>query len=427
MYTKRLREWNVVKNIVSHDVQEYLQRSKNPIELTSPDGSSSIKLRGRMVTKRRLLNHMKRRKITHYAESNEAEVEEDDSTSTRNALSENTDEHHANLNEKADEVPYQDCERIPKKDEVSINLTSEELTSLSVAMLQTDFHYRGNSEDTSPVFRGKPKKQVLHPLVALSRAQLLAGPPELRDLAFILHHSNVAYARFPNARNPSSPQPFQMAARQQSQAKDMYARHWLAGRLASKGVHDESLGLLSRNTDQLISILLGDHPHFLPYIAFVVCYQVPFDVWNEHVHQHVVEFSLKMSKLILKHRHPYSQILERLMTSDFSKSICLVLLRQVISNFRRELQSSHMKSLDLLAQLFDTIEDCESFDGNVVEETLRRWAEGSLTIANVIKEEKRTARMKAERDAFDPVHQAAATNRNGNACFSQEQGLFTGK
>ena len=159
MYTKRLREWNVVKNIVSHDVQEYLQRSKNPIELTSPDGSSSIKLRGRMVTKRRLLNHMKRRKITHYAESNEAEVEEDDSTSTRNALSENTDEHHANLNEKADEVPYQDCEGILEKDEMSIDLTSEELTSLSIAMLQTDFHYRGNDEETPSDSQGEAENR----------------------------------------------------------------------------------------------------------------------------------------------------------------------------------------------------------------------------------------------------------------------------
>jgi hypothetical protein len=251
MYTKRLREWNVVKNIVSHDVQEYLQRSKNPIELTSPDGSSSIKLRGRMVTKRKLLNHMKRRKIIHVVKPDEADVKEEDSANTRSASGDDTEENHVNLPENVDEVPYQDCERIPKKDEMSIDLTSKELTSLSVAMLQTDFHYRGNSEDTSPDFRGKPKRQVLHPLIALSRAQLLAGPPELRDLAFILHHSNVAYAQFPNTRNPSSPQPFQMAARQQSQAKDMYARQWVAGRLASRKTFEGIPDLLLQNSEQL--------------------------------------------------------------------------------------------------------------------------------------------------------------------------------
>jgi hypothetical protein len=62
-----------------------------------------------------------------------------------------------------------------------------------------------------------------------------------------------------------------------------------------------------------------------------------------------------------------------------------------------------MQSMELLARLFDTVEKCESFDDDLVEETLRRWAEGSLAIADVIREEKRTARMKAERDAFDPV------------------------
>ena len=425
MYTKRLREWNVVKNIVSHDVQEYLQRSKNPIELTSPDGSSSFKLRGRMVTKRRLLNHMKRRKITHYAESNEAEVEEDDSTSTRNALSENTDEHHANLNEKADEVPYQDCEGILEKDEMSIDLTSEQLTSLSIAMLQTDFHYRGNDEETPSDSQGEAEKQVSHPLLALSPAQLLAGPPELCDLAFVLHHSNVAYAQIPNTRNSSSPQPFQLAARQQRQAKDIYARHWLAGSLHTKGVFKKSFELLYQNIDQLEPIVREHHPHFLPWIAFVVCYQGAFKAWKDSLYQHLVKYSLRMSEIVLGPCHPNTQILQRLMTSNFCKSICLVLLRQVISNFRRELQSSHMKSLDLLARLFHTVEANDNLDGDLVEETLRRWAEGSLAIADVIREEKRTARMKAERNTFDPVHQAAASNHNSIASFSQDQGLFT--
>jgi hypothetical protein len=84
-----------------------------------------------------------------------------------------------------------------------------------------------------------------------------------------------------------------------------------------------------------------------------------------------------------------------------------------------------MQSMELLARLFDTVEKCESFDDDLVEETLRRWAEGSLAIADVIREEKRTARMKAERNTFDPVHQAAASNRNSVASFGQDQGLFT--
>ena len=428
MYTQRLREWNVAKNISSQDVREYLQQLKHhPADLTALDGSSSIMLRGRMITERKLLNHVKRRKILHEAEPDQANVEEEESVRTRNASSEGKDECHASLLDTMDEVPYQDCEKILEKDEASIELTSEELTSLSIAILQTAFHYRGDDEDTSPEIQRITEKPVPHPLLALSPSQLLAGPPEMCDLAFILHHSNMVYAQFPNTRNPSSTQPFQLVAKQQSQAKDMYARHWLAGRLTPEYAAHKSTDLLIQNIDQLKPMLLEQHPHFVPWIAFVVCYKGFDRAWDEIVYENVVGISLQMSKMLLGPRHPNSQILQRLVTSTFRKSICLVLLRQVISNFRRELQSSHMQYLDLLARLFETIEKCKNLDGDLVEETLRRWAESSLAIANVVKEEKRTARMKAERNTFDPVHQTAASERNSNASFGQNQGLFTSK
>jgi hypothetical protein len=426
MYTRRLREWNVAKNIVSHDVQEYLQRSKNPTELTSHYGSSSVMLRGRMVTERKLLNHMKRRKIIHEAEPNQANVDDEDSLRTRNTSSEDKDESHANLCDTMDEVPYQDCEKILGKDEMSIDLTSDELTSLSIAILQTDFHYRGNDEDTSPEIASSTEKQVPQPLLALSPSQVLAGPPELCDLAFILHYSNVAYAQFPNTRNPPSPQQVRLAARQQSQAKDMYARHWLAGSLCSRGALWKYIDPLCPNNRQLKPILSKHHPHFLPWIAFVVYYTG--SSISRGISDIVFHRTLNLSKEILPDNDPRRQILKCLLASKFRRSICLVLLRQVISTFQNELQSSHINSLDLLARLFDMIGTYEILDGDLVEETLRRWAESSLAIANVIKEEKRTTQMKAEWDTFNPVHQAEASNSNGNSntSFGQDQWLFAG-
>ena len=400
MYTQHLREWNVAKNITSQDVLEYLQGLKHPADLTFPDGSSSIMIRGRMIAKQKLLKHIRRCNALHKTEPKEADFVEENAPRTSKASSEDKDEYHTTHSKITDEVPYQDCESTPVTDELSINLTSEELNSLSIAMLQTDFHYQQNDEDTSLDIEGTTKKQFRHPLLAHSPSQLLAGPPELCDLAFILNHSNVAYAQFPDTKCLSSAEPFRLAARQQRQAKDMYARHWLAVELFPKGVHKETSRLLVQNWAQM-PLMLEDHPHFLPWIAFVVCYTGSSGC--QTMSNMGFRRCILLSTEILPENDPRRQILERLMASKFRRSICLVLLRQVISIFRRELQSSHMQSMELLARLFDTIEKCESFDGNVVEETLRRWAEGSLAIADVIREEKRTARMKAERDAFDPV------------------------
>lgn len=421
MYTQRLRDWDVAKNIGSHDVREYLERLTRLGESTPPDGASSIMLRGKMVTRRKLLNHLKRRHTAHKAQPDEAEVPEEDSVqhappaSTGNVPSEDNDDCLEGLVWSVGEEPYQDFESALENEEMPDGLTSEGLTSLSIAMLQTDFHYRQNDEDAPPRTHGRTEKEDRYPSTTLSPPQSLAGSEELCDLEFVLHNSNVAYARFPNTRQQPSPEPPQLSARQQGQAKDFYARHWLAISLLSKcGIEKPDVTafkLLGQTQEQVGPMVLENHPHLLPWIAFVVCYPGNFK-YSKPIQHMSLNATLAMSGALLPKNDPRRQIQQRLASSKFRKSICLVMLRQVISFFRRETQQSHLDALDLLARLFDTIEVHGEFGGDVVEETLRRWAETSLSIANVIEQDQRTARMKAERNIFDPVRQAAASNIN---------------
>ena len=237
----------------------------------------------------------------------------------------------------------------------------------------------------------------------------------MRDLEFVLHSSNQVYDQFPNARHSPSSEPPQSSARQQGQAKDFYARHWLALHLLSESGDKTTIAaafiLLHQTNDQVAPMLDGNHPHFLPWIAFVVCYPGKFNVSRVLQYQ-TLNFTKTISGLRLSRYDPRRQIQQCLASSNMRKSICLVLLRQVISNFRKEIQRSHLDALDLLARLFDNIEAHGDFDAEVVEETLRRCAESSLSIAKVIEADKETARMKAERNIFDPVRQAAASNIN---------------
>jgi hypothetical protein len=408
MFTKRFREWSVVKNIGSHDVLEYLQRA-NRATRTTLDSTPSVTLRGRTVTKQRLSNHMRRSRITPEALLNEAETPGKDPLKFDSGFGTRTSSPSPKkrLKSTVDVLtdmgikPYMDFETSLDNVEMQDRLSSEELTSLQIAMLQTDFHYRRIDEDTLPTIYGGVEKQVHDPVTTLSPPQSLAGPQELRDLEFVLHSSNIAYGQFPQSKYSPSSEQFQLSARQQGQAKDFYARHWLAINLISKQFHHKEksfrvgFDLLGQTNAQVREILEENHPHFLPWFAFVVCYPGEF-CRSRDIQRDTLNFTLAVSGTILSNKDPRMQIQLCLATSKFRKSICLAMLQQVISFFRREIQQSHLEALSLLARLFDNIEAHDHFDGDVVEETLQRWAQSSLSIAAVIEEDQKLARRRGE-------------------------------
>ena len=294
--------------------------------------------------------------------------------------------------------PYKDLETLGTAG-TEDKLTSEELTSLHIAMLQTDFHYRGSDNDAAPGFQDEkvqtqPRKSGTSASAKYVPSQSLSGPQELRDLEFVLYNSNEYYGYFPGVRQNSSKDSFMLSSRQQGQAKDFYARHWLAIRLLSKSSTKMKIAaaeLLNEIHNQVGPILFENHPHFLPWISFVVCFpgNSPYSIELQNATLNLVS---AISGIVLGLNDPRWRIQQCLATSKFRRDICLAMLRQVIAIFRQQIQESHLHTLELLARLFDNIEALDNFDESAVEKTLQSWAENSLTIAEIIKTEREIER-----------------------------------
>src|SRR5437016_4896116 len=243
MYNRRFMKWNVFKSLGRHDVREFLQQP-----VSGKDGNSEdIVLRGRRVRKSRLVKYFKRRADTAPvevidlykldSEAPDAETAPIGVIDLEKLDSEESDAFSLYLTLLGLE-PYKDLETLGTGG-TEDKLTSEELTSLHIAMLQTDFHYRGSDNDAAPGFQDeKVQIQSGEPGASTSAkyvpSQSLSGPQELRDLEFVLYNSNEYYGYFPGVRQNSSNDSFMLSSRQQGQAKDFYARHWLAISLLSK-------------------------------------------------------------------------------------------------------------------------------------------------------------------------------------------------
>src|SRR5436190_21259404 len=157
MYNRRFMKWNVFKNLGRHDVCEFLQQPT-----FGKDGNSEdIVLRGRRVRKSRLVKYFKRR-----AETTPIEVIDLDKLDSEAPDAETAPIGVIDLDKLDSEAldassrhlmlfglePYKDLETLGTAG-TEDKLTSEELTSLHIAMLQTDFHYRGSNNDAAPGFQ----------------------------------------------------------------------------------------------------------------------------------------------------------------------------------------------------------------------------------------------------------------------------------
>lgn len=397
MFTQRFREWKVFKNIGSQDVVEYLQQTNRGTR-TTRETTPSVTLRGRTVTKQRLSNHMRRTKIIPKVSSNEADTLSEDHFEFNDCT--RTEASPLCLNKETEvvkggpmdvSVDTQELANVITKDhDMPDVLTSEDLASLQIAMLQTDFHCQ-MGEGTCPTIRYKGK--VRDPVISPSPSNSLSGPQELNDLEYVLYNCDRSYARFlPSKHSPASV-PLELSSKQQSQAKDFYARHWLALNLLLEPRSEAmrvGFGLMNEVCEQVAPILMGNHPHFLTWFAFVVCYSDR--TGGSKVQERTLKFTLEMSRRTIPQNDPRLLIQQCLAESQFRENICLAMLQCIISIFRQQLQASHLQALDLLARLFDHVEAQDDLDGDVVEETLQRWAQSSLSLAAVIKEDQQLAR-----------------------------------
>jgi hypothetical protein len=284
------------------------------------------------------------------------------------------------------------------------DLTAEELTVLHVAILQTDFHCR-DSELSHP---SSAKRHLMvtstqGPNCHFSTAMcgtnfwIPSQPAELQDLAFVLHESNVYYDFVADRRGRSGVASYLCSPTEKTQARDFYARYWLGLSLVAKAdakqrekMYKTAFSLFGQACDQIGLALQEDHPHFLPWVCFLVCYP---ETWKavgnlERLQNHTLEFTLKMTEVVDPQNHPRWKIQNRIKATAFRRHICLVLLRKIVAVFRQETQDAHLESLQVLAQLFDHIDQHDHFDAIVIEETLQRWGMASKDIANIIQTEK---------------------------------------
>src|SRR5438045_6470141 len=107
-----------------------------------------------------------------------------------------------------------------------------------------------------------------------------------------------------------------LSSRQQGQAKDFYARHWLAISLLSKSSQMAAWKLLRETSHQVRPILSENHPHFLPWISFVVCFPGNFPC-SIALQLTTLNFAFGVSNTILSLNDPRKRIPQSLATSKF--------------------------------------------------------------------------------------------------------------
>ena len=421
MFKSRVASWGFTKNISKRDAllaREYI------VAYRAKHGGSptEVVLDGRVIPTEKVQKHLRRLKCSGTLASAELEsLATSSSTNIRDGLdnsrsSRNTDCFGGHLS--SDETGELDTDNSDdvvvtnrKSRGISISdliehslpehekLTAEELSTLYVAILQTDFHLRdpkdGNQpQDNLASQNFRTNKRSSHSFSPRLRIFALDDLPEFRDIGFALHQTNIYYEHLADTRNQHSEECWTLSSRQKTQARDFYARYWVSLTSLDGGKWGTAFNLIDRAHDQVGDIIEEDHPHFLTWMCFVVCYPYKISWILDKLQVVVLDFACEMTRLLLGPQNPRSQIQHCLASSNWKKNICLALLKRIVDIFRQETQDSHLEELKLLAKLFDSV---DKIDDNNVEEMLAHWASVSHGIAQVIREDQRTQEMKAKR------------------------------
>jgi hypothetical protein len=274
-----------------------------------------------------------------------------------------------------------------------LNFTPQEMNALSLAILQTDYHWgelhvERSFNGTVRAFTSSPHGLIPSALIS-SHATMLHQSRELLDLESILYQSSMYYDNLALKRR-SLISSHQCSTHEATQARDFYARYWL-GLILGAGASHRDLRLAWSLYDSVFAqtgpVLKEDHPHFLPWICFIICYP-PRWAHNAHeaqiLQEKTLSFAQWMTESVGGRTDPRFIIQQKLSRSSHRRDIALVLLRYIVETFHRTTQGHYVQDLQLLAQLFDHINQEDELDEVEVEKTLRKWAKASLSIAEVI-------------------------------------------
>jgi hypothetical protein len=275
---------------------------------------------------------------------------------------------------------------------VLLNLSLQELDSPGVVILQLA-HHLGDLQVRTTV-NGLPQAFTASSvgLVPSTSPYLIniTQNRDILDLESILYQASK-YLESIDAKRRASLMAADKCSNQEAiQARDFYTRYWLGLILgASKSHRDKALAwsLYDDVFAQTAQVLKEDHPHFLAWICFVICYPPQ---WEHNIHearylqQKTLGFSQWMTQSVGGRKDPRFIIQDRLRRSCHHREIALVLLRYIVDTFTKTTQGQNVQDLQLLAQLFNNINQIRQMTEEEIEGILQTWAKTSLAIAEVI-------------------------------------------
>jgi hypothetical protein len=275
---------------------------------------------------------------------------------------------------------------------VLLNLSIRELDSLSVVILQAA-HHLGELQIRTTL-NGLPQAFTACSigLVPSTSPYLINISPsrDILDLESILYQASKYLSSINAKRRASLMASDQCSVQEAIQARDFYARYWLGLILGASTSHRDNTLAWSLYDDvfaQTAQVLKEDHPHFLAWICFVICYPPQ---WEHNIHearylqQKTLGYSQWMTESVAGRKDPRFIIQDRLRRSCHHREIALVLLRYIVDTFNKTTQSRNVQDLELLAQLFNNINQIRQMTEAEIEGILQSWAKTSLAIAEVI-------------------------------------------
>ena len=417
MYNKQFTHWNIHKYLRKQDVPSMAEHIANHEERhqASPE---VVPFYGRLVdasqVKRSLKRHSRRQKQQNLESNDILEMSFAERPSMLASSSAATSDALAMVS--ADQVrshieqifPDDVLRIVPTKGNCITHplgyqqdLSIGELGALSVAILQTDYHLEQMFARAASLVAQAPQQPAQHPGLLEVGAQFGSYDPlylghtalrrQLQHLKSALQIASNSYARMSTAGDPTPSRTTDQSARVMS--RDFYGRFWLGLSfekkvLANQNFADSAEKLVSTACHTASRILSQDHFHFIPWACFVACYppQSPTlaELVNEARAQCLHKFSDKSESVSTQCAEQVHSMSYILFNSEFRRDIALVLLRLIISEFRRKTSAVYDHQFDLLNRLFEALET-QSSDMAQIEEVLQKWANASLSIAQNIR------------------------------------------
>jgi hypothetical protein len=369
MYKSRLAKWDVFKTVRRGDIDALKEKVSKYREEhgSNPD---FIKHNGQLVSARRIHRSLRRHRV--YTQRN--------SLSSDNSSPGTTASGDGNLS--VDGL------------ETQTPLSDDEIATLQIAMLQTDAHFQSLRALRSLSITEDAKHVDATWLAALrciSTGSPSTEAPDLqtlplsgaeRDLAQILWEIDVYQDFLVDQRIEIKPTAFTCSSVEKVSARDFYARTWIFPRdLCGSGKFKEiAFTLWDQLREDIDAILEEHHPHFLPWLCFVMLRA------ESHCVSSLETFVLYCSSLC-NTNDPRSRIRQILSGSKFRRDIGLVMLRRILDDFRGRCTAQDQQDLKMLAELFEHVVDSERMLTTAdVEPVLQEWARASLSIAEIIDE-----------------------------------------